>query len=482
VIRLVKNSHIDIILCEYHLDEVRDGQQLLEELRQKKLISLSTVFMMITNESNYKQVISVAEFAPDDYLLKPFTPEQLNQRLLRAIEEKTAFSSTHKCLDKGKTQEALVECDKLLREHPKFIATALRLKINILHELQRHDEAEALLQKIMSTKMVPWAQMGLASIRYKQNRLDEAEDLVSGLVSENHEYLAAYDLLADVKCDLGKEHEALDVLERAASISTFNVNRMRKTAAVAASTGDHTKAAQLLNKVVDRVRDSSLISTEDFANLSKAYVAQGKFEEAAKVSNDMKQTMKGTPDMEITALMIEYQRHLSSNDTKRADEALLKAVEMQKNRSSAISPAMEAELAEACFARNHIEQGFNIAQKVAARKDVPKPIVNRISALLDQYREGQESRRDAAKAEAKPATHGKVDLGDLLATVKRLDIDGWDQDTGQACRISLERSLRQNPGNLEVQAAHTQMVAVMRKYGISATLDEEEVEVGGKSA
>ncbi|MEI7430940.1 MAG: response regulator, partial [Betaproteobacteria bacterium] len=39
VLRQVKAYSFDIILADYHLDDGRDGQQLLEELRQKQLIS-----------------------------------------------------------------------------------------------------------------------------------------------------------------------------------------------------------------------------------------------------------------------------------------------------------------------------------------------------------------------------------------------------------------------------------------------------------
>ena len=43
VMRQVKAYSFEIIFTDYHLDDGRDGQQLLEELRQLRLISLSTV-------------------------------------------------------------------------------------------------------------------------------------------------------------------------------------------------------------------------------------------------------------------------------------------------------------------------------------------------------------------------------------------------------------------------------------------------------
>src|SRR5450830_1398518 len=37
-------KHFDLVLCEYDLEGGQDGQQLLEDLRHHKLISLSTMF------------------------------------------------------------------------------------------------------------------------------------------------------------------------------------------------------------------------------------------------------------------------------------------------------------------------------------------------------------------------------------------------------------------------------------------------------
>ena len=44
--------------------------------------------MVITGERSYHNVVSVAELAPDDYLIKPFTADQLQARLLKAVVKK----------------------------------------------------------------------------------------------------------------------------------------------------------------------------------------------------------------------------------------------------------------------------------------------------------------------------------------------------------------------------------------------------------
>jgi hypothetical protein len=58
-------KQFDLVLCEYDLEGGQDGQQLLEDLRHHKLISLATMFFMVTAEGDYGKVVSAAELAPD---------------------------------------------------------------------------------------------------------------------------------------------------------------------------------------------------------------------------------------------------------------------------------------------------------------------------------------------------------------------------------------------------------------------------------
>ena len=60
VIRQVKGNRFDIILSDFVLDDGRDGQQLLEELRHAHLIPLATVYMIITSERSYTNVVALA--------------------------------------------------------------------------------------------------------------------------------------------------------------------------------------------------------------------------------------------------------------------------------------------------------------------------------------------------------------------------------------------------------------------------------------
>jgi DNA-binding response OmpR family regulator len=88
----IRNNTPDIILCDYMLGEGRSGQQLLEELRRFKLLLDETIFMMVTGEQSYEQVVSAVELVPDDYIIKPFSPDKLLLRLERIVAKKNFFA------------------------------------------------------------------------------------------------------------------------------------------------------------------------------------------------------------------------------------------------------------------------------------------------------------------------------------------------------------------------------------------------------
>ncbi|MBS3800868.1 MAG: response regulator, partial [Thioalkalivibrio sp.] len=77
-----------IVLCDYNLGEGLDGQQVLDLARDRGLIDLSTLFIMVTAETTSDMVMGAVESIPDGYLSKPFTKDLLAVRLARGIRRK----------------------------------------------------------------------------------------------------------------------------------------------------------------------------------------------------------------------------------------------------------------------------------------------------------------------------------------------------------------------------------------------------------
>ncbi|MFZ4535226.1 response regulator, partial [Propionivibrio sp.] len=275
VLLQVKAYSFDIILSDYQLDDGRDGQQLLEELRQKHLISLSTVYMVITAERAYQNVVSVAELAPDDYLIKPFTADQLHARLARAIYKKQFFERVFAHLDNGAHVDALAACNALIGLEEQFLYDTLRFKGEILNALGRHQEAQAVYQQVLEHAMAPWARMGLAIALRGMDELAAAEMLGASVIDDFPEYLSAYDFVASVREEMGKLVEAQEVLLKATQISPNNSIRQRMVGDVAVRNDDLDAAERAYGKVLERHRGSSLKVIDDYTNLTRVMLDKG---------------------------------------------------------------------------------------------------------------------------------------------------------------------------------------------------------------
>jgi FimV-like protein len=371
VIRQVSAHRFDIILSDYLLDDGRDGQQLLEELRHQHLIPLSTVFMIITGERAYQKVVSVAELAPDDYLIKPFTVDQLESRLMRAVFKKHFFARILELLDNGAYADALAACESLLAKESGFYFDILRFKGEILNVLGRYDDAETVYRQVLASRLAPWARMGLAVALRGRAQLVEAETLGQTIVAEFPEYMAAYDFVAEVREELGKLPEAQSMLLLAAAISPNNSIRQRMVGNVAVRNKDWLTAERAFSKVLERHRGSSLKNLDDYANLSRVMLDQGHTEGVRQIAQELRRELRGNKQGELAALVIESLCAHQEGEAGKAKLALDKALALHgtlegDSEKLGISEKIAVDLAHACLATGDETSAQRILRKVAA--------------------------------------------------------------------------------------------------------------------
>ena len=387
VMRQVKAYDFDIIFADYMLEDGRDGQQLLEELRQKHLISLSTVYMVITAERAYQNVVSVAELAPDDYLIKPFTAEQLQARLMKALYKKRFFERVFTHLDNGAFADALAACEALLGQDDQFLYDILRFKGEVLNALGRHQEAKAVYQQVLDNAVVPWARMGLAVALRGLDDLAEAEHIGAELIEDFPEYLAAYDFVASVREELGKLTEAQNALQKAAAISPNNSTRQRMVGDVAVRNNDLDAAERAYSKVLERHRGSSLRVIDDYTNLTRVMLDRGNAEGARKVTQELRRDWRGNPQGELAALVMDSLCANQEGEPAKARQALEKALAMHESMpkdtgKSALSQKIAVDLAHACMAAGDDARAQEILGKVAAENNEDRNMIAQIQGVF----------------------------------------------------------------------------------------------------
>lgn len=394
VLRQVGSSTFDIIISDYALDDGRDGQQLLEELRLQHLIPLGTVFIIVTGERGYQNVISVAELAPDDYVIKPFTAEQLQARILKAVFKKNFFAPVYQKLDAGAYIAALNACDRLLANTSPFELDVLRLKGEILNALGRGEEAEAIYRDVLARKSVPWARMGLAQALRGQKSLDEAEVLAQSVVDEFPQYLSAYDFLAGVQEEKGELAAAQKVLQQAATLSPKNAVRQRIVGDVAMRNGDLDAAEKAYTRVLERHRNSSLRQIDDYANLSRVMLDKGHTGGARQIIQELKREWRGSRQGEYAAAVMDSlclqaegepaKARAAMEDALRLHEALIAEGDPVRPMSTKIA----VDLAQACLAAGDSEAAQSIMKKVAAENNENRNLISRIEGVF--AKSGQE--------------------------------------------------------------------------------------------
>mgnify|MGYP005841612825 CR=1 FL=1 len=254
-------------------------------------MGLETAFVMVTAESLYEKVVSTAELAPDDYLIKPFNAEILRSRLDIILQRKLAFSDIYRLCAKGDVEAAMAACDELMKERPKYVVDALRFKGELLNAMGQFDASEALYKKVLEMRAVPWARLGLAKALHLQDKQEEAEELLAEIIEDSPEMVAAYDLLCDVRLSKKDAQGAQEALQMGTTISAKTVRRQQKLGEVAYRNGDLVTAQKALSTALEKGRHSIFVSAKDYADLCRVQIEQGNLKGAADTLKDGKTVM-----------------------------------------------------------------------------------------------------------------------------------------------------------------------------------------------
>lgn len=493
-IRPLKARPYDVILCEYDLAEGQDGQQLLEDLRHNKIIPLWTIFFIVTAERSYEKVVSAAELAPSDYLLKPFTADSLLERLTRALERRALFMPIYLLMDEGSLPAAIEACIDGEIKNPRFAMDFMRLRAELHVVLGQAAEAEVVYRKLYEIKAVAWARLGLAKTLYMQGRIEEAQDLLKSLVSENSKFLDAYDWLAKVHQSAGHMPEAQRVLEDAVSISPHVIRRLRSLGEVALENGDIDMAERSFQQVVTKARYSEYRDPEDHVKLVKSLVQKGDVVQAATVVRDLEKNLSGTKRARACRALSAGMIHEQTGDTQGA-VAEFSAAAAACRDGVALSNDLKLDLARSCL-QNNLEaeatevmlEAMNNATDSAAmtkamrvfeqagRKDLAdavakesrKQVIGMVSAGAEKAKRGDfrgavEMMTEAAR---RFPDNPQVVFNAALALLKCLENNGWENHLAEQARWFIDSCRRIDPTNPRLAPLADLYQTVLKKYGI----------------
>src|SRR5690606_5041043 len=269
-----ENNHFDIILCDYNLGDGKNGQQVLEELRYRRLLKRTTAYMMITAETTKAMVFGALEYQPDDYLTKPFTQTVLQHRLDRLVLEKEELHEINRAVDEQDYDRAIALCDEQIQVKTRYAQKCYRIKANCFLEKHLYPQARAIYEDVIEARPVDWAQIGLGECLIQMGELDEAESLFNELIAQNCLCLEVYDALAQIKTQRGDIAGAQQLLEYASEVSPNAILRQQALAEISEGNGDTERAEKALRKVVRLGANSCYESPENYFKLARCIASQ----------------------------------------------------------------------------------------------------------------------------------------------------------------------------------------------------------------
>lgn len=219
---------VDVLLVEYRLDNDILGQTLIDDLRRDGLLPLRTVVVMLSSQASYQVVAQVAESALDGFVIKPYTPAMLEDRLVSAFQRKDALRAVYDAIERDDHAQALALCDKRYQQRGPFWTHAARLGAELALRLAQLPLASAMYAAVLADKAVPWAKLGLARVLQADGHADAAVSTIRNLLADEPKYADAYDVMGRIHAEQGDMAGAITAYRQAVEITPFSVARAQK--------------------------------------------------------------------------------------------------------------------------------------------------------------------------------------------------------------------------------------------------------------
>lgn len=389
-----ENKRFDIILCDYNLGDGKNGQQVLEELRFRRLLKRTTAYMMITAETTKSMVFGALEYQPDDYLTKPFTQTVLQKRLDRLVLEKEELVDINRAMDDQDYDSAIALCDEHIGGNSRYAQKCYRIKAQCFLEKHMFPKARAIYEKVLDQRPVDWAQIGLGQCLMAMDELDAAEEVFNQLINQNCLCLEIYDALAEIKERRGDVAGAQQLLEHASEISPNAILRQQLLANISQSNGDWERAEKAHRKVMRLGANSCYESPENYFNLARCISTQIKhsdtkdrkrINEAEEVLDRARRRYRDHPDVRLQSDIINATVYA---DAGQADESRKRietiSAKLSANEEAQASAQIALDLARCYQSMGDNQQAQAILRELAAKHPDDEAIGEAIDRLSDE--------------------------------------------------------------------------------------------------
>lgn len=404
VITGFKNVNYDVVLCNYELGKGKNGQELLEELRYKKLLKFTGLFFIVSAVVEKGKVMGTIENEPDGYLVKPVTPSELESRLTKALAMKDAMREIDLALDDSAYEEAIELCDQKIAAKDRYTVRCLKTKAWLLGKIGELDKAKDVYESVLQANEFLWAQYGLAKVLINQKAYRKAEAILKTIIENDDKQVEAMDLLAKIYQKLSKPQDAQKVVEQAISVSPNSLLRQQKLAQLCIENKQEDGAMNAFRRMV-KLGDQSVYAKPDqyyeFADYLADSVKKGddpentaEAREAFELLSKSKKRFSNVDHIEEKAKLMAASVNATLGNMEEA-EALFEAV--MENEDTDV-PKLDAGAyqiaAQALSSMGKEDQAESLLEQAA---DMAKDNPELLSDIYEQFNHGvsEEDRQQA---------------------------------------------------------------------------------------
>ncbi|MCP5161661.1 MAG: tetratricopeptide repeat protein [Hahellaceae bacterium] len=382
----------DIVLCDFNMGDGKNGQQVLEDLRQSKRLKTSSIFILITAETSKDIVMGAREYQPDCYIAKPITKASLQKRLDGLIAQREDLLPITNEIDLENLPKAISLCLLELKKGGRYQGWCFKTLAGLYYDTGDYVHAQKIYEDILGRREICWARIGLGKVQLGQQNYDAAIATLQKVIEENPEQMEAYDYLATALEKKGRKKEAQSTLQKAVNLSPRTIPRQQHLGELAQINQDIEAAAQAWRATVKFGTNSVYEKPDNYLNLSRCLsdLSEGDLTEKGKsYAKEALQTLgkatkrfEDNKEIQLNALMIETRVHAGQKNEAASKKSMARVESLVKQNELGIEAGLE--MAHTLYAMNESERAEKLLHSLADKYGSDQGVMNRIEELLDE--------------------------------------------------------------------------------------------------
>lgn len=382
----------DVILCDYNLGSGKNGQQILEELRIRKRIKHTHLFVMITAETSKDVVLGAREYQPDAYIAKPITRTVLEQRLGQLLIQNQDLKSINKEIDLENHPKAISLCHEKIDTGTRYKSWCYQALAELYKKVGDYNASEKIYHDVLTNREVPWARTGLAKVLVLEQKYQEAKEHFATAIQNNPNMLEAYDGFADSCERLGQISEAQSILQKAVSLCPRLITRQHKLGELCLKNHDLDAATEAFRQTVNYGENSVHQRPDHFLALGRCLcdLSADKTGDESKALADegiyvLEQANDKFCDDEsicIAATLIEARIYHGQDNSSIAEDTLYKAECLIE--ACDLNATVGLEFAKTLYTFDHEERAHEVLKELSERYNGNPKVLAKIEALMDE--------------------------------------------------------------------------------------------------